>query len=190
VFFLGILLPGWYFYGRLSAMLADPIGTAPYAGDRQMKSCRMVISLAAVIGVWGCEPTPYQRADSASANGYSEKMLSEDTFHVQFMGSPATSADVMQEYLYRRAAELTLRHQFRYFAVIREPSPLTEYKTIYLHRVDQSAGMKAEEMEQPMRGTLHMTVQCFKNPQSVSDPSAINAEAYLYGRPELKFPPK
>lgn len=152
-----------------------------------MKSYRMMTALAVLIWVWGCEPTPYQRADPASANGYSEKMLSEDTFHVQFMGSPTTSADVMQEYLYRRAAELTLRHQFRYFAVIREPCPLTKYKAIYRYRVDQAAGIKADEMEQPMRGTLHMTIQCFKTPQSASDPSLINAEAYLYGRPESKL---
>ena len=152
-----------------------------------MKSCRMVISLAVLIGAWGCEPTPYQRADPASANGYSEKMLSEDTFHVQFVGSPTTSADVMQEYLYRRAAELTLRHQFRYFAVIREPCPLTKYKAVYRYRVDEAAGIKADEMEQPMRGTLHMTIQCFKNPLSASGASLTDAEAYLYGRPELKL---
>jgi hypothetical protein len=153
-----------------------------------MKSRGMLISLSVLLCAWGCEPTPYQRAGPTVTGGYSEKMLSEDTFHVQFAGSPSTSAEVMQEYLYRRAAELTLRHQFRYFAVIREPSPLTKYKTIYLHRVDQSAGMKAEEMEQPMRGTLHMTIQCFKTPQSASDPSPVNAEAYLYGRPEFKLP--
>jgi len=113
-------------------------------------------------------------------------MLSEDTFHVQFLGSPTTSADVMSEYLYRRAAELTLRHRFRFFAVIREPRPLTKYKAIYRHRVDQAAGVKAEEVEQPTRGTLHMTIQCFTNPQSAAGLSVMNAEAYLYGRPESK----
>ena len=152
-----------------------------------MKSYRMVIPLAVLICAWGCEPTPYQKAGPTSAGGYSEKRLSEDTFHVQFMGSPTMSADVMQTYLYRRAAELTLRHQFRYFAVIREPRPLAKYKAIYRHRVDQAAGIKAEEVEQPMRGTLHMTIQCFKNPENASDPSLINAEAYLYGRPESKL---
>ena len=39
-----------------------------------------------------------------------------------------------------------------------------------------------------MRGTLHMTIQCFKNPENASGTSRIDAEAYLYGRPEAKLP--
>lgn len=153
-----------------------------------MKSYRMVISLAVLLCAWGCEPTPYQKAGPTSARGYSEKRLSEDTFHVQFMGSPTTSAEMMHEYLYRRAAELTLRHGFRYFAVVREPRPLAEYQTKYRSREDEQAGVDAREVEVPAWGTLQMTIQCFKNPENASGTSLINAEALLYGRPELKPP--
>lgn len=151
-----------------------------------MKLLWTVVLLAIFTCAWGCGPTPYQKAGPTSARGYSEKRLSEDTFHVQFTASPTTPADVMQEYLYRRAAEITLRHHFRYFAVVREPGPLTAYQTKYRTRDGGQTGNNRWEVEVPVWGTLQMTIQCFKNPENASGTSLINAEAYLYGRPESK----
>ena len=153
-----------------------------------MKSYRMMIPLAVLICAWGCEPTPYQKAGPTSAGGYSEKRLSEDTFHVQFTGSPAMSADVMQDVPLppgRRADASApvpaISPSFGSRVLWPSTRPFTATAS------DQAAGIEAEEVEVPARGTLHMTIQCFKNPENASDTSLIDAEAYLYGRPESKL---
>lgn len=97
-----------------------------------------------------------------------------------FIANYSTPAATLREYLYRRAAELTLQHKFRYFAVIRELRPLAEYQIIYRYREDEEAGIDAEEVELPVTGTLHMTTQCFKNPENASGTSLTDAKACLH----------
>ena len=116
----------------------------------------------------------------AFGRGYADKEFSDDTFHVAFTASYTTSAATLREYLYRRAAELTLRHKFRYFAVIREPRPLAKYKIMYRYQPDQGAGIDAEEVEVPARGTLHMTIQCFEDAWQTAGARPIDAIAYLF----------
>jgi hypothetical protein len=145
-----------------------------------MKASRVVVLLAVLACAGGCAPTPYQRAGVISARGYSDKRLSEDTFHVKFVGNYRTPADTLYGYLHRRAAELTVRHGFRYFAIIREPRPLTEYQIVYRCREDEEAGIDAKEVEVPAWGTLHMTIQCFKAGQNAPGVRLIDAQAYLH----------
>ncbi len=147
-----------------------------------MKPFCTVVVLAISLGVWGCEATPYQRARVAFGRGYADKKLSDDTFHVAFTANYTTSADTLCEYLYRRAAELTLRHGFRYFTVIREPRPLVEYKIGYSSREDAEAGIDAKEAEMPAWGTLQMTIQCFRHVFPTADVHLTDAKAYLIRR--------
>jgi hypothetical protein len=153
-----------------------------------MKWSRIVIFLALALGAWGCQSTPYQRAGATSGHGYSDRRLSEDTFHVAFSANYTTSDSLLYRYLLRRAVELTLRHGFRYFAIIREPRPLTEYQIKYRCQEDEEAGIDGKEVEMPAWGTLHMTIQCFKDLQGTgtSGVRLMDAAAYLHKNLGLK----
>jgi hypothetical protein len=137
------------------------------------------VVLVASLCVGGCASTPYQKAWAAFGHGYTDKEFSDDTFHVMFTANYTTSAATLREYLYRRAAELTLQHKFRYFVVIREPHPRSKYKIMYRYHEDQGAGVDAEEVEAPDRGTLHMTIQCFQYDWQAADMQPIDAIAHL-----------
>jgi|GEM_PF-906749 len=139
------------------------------------------IVLLALMGVWGCEATPYQRAGLSSKRGFSETRLSEDTFHVVFRANYTTSVQTLREYLYRRAAELTLEHGFRYFAVVRPARPLTQYRTEYRSQEDEEAMTDSMEAEYPAWGTMHMTIQCFREGEQPADGPLIDAQAHLAG---------
>ena len=147
-----------------------------------MKSFWTGAVLAASLYLCGCEVTPYQKARVAFGCGYADKKFSDDTFHVVFTANYTTSADTLREYLYRRAAELTLRHRFRYFAVIREPRPLIEYKIAYNSQEDKEAAIDSKEVEMPAWGTLQMTIQCFRRASSAAGAHLIDAKAYLPGK--------
>lgn len=150
-----------------------------------MKSFWTAVVLAVSLCVWGCAPTPYQRAHVAFGRGYTDKKFSDDTFHVVFTANYTTSAATLREYLYRRAAELTLQHKSRYFTVTREPRPLIEYKMIYPSQEDEEAGIDGEEVELPAWGTLQMTIQCFKNASPVAGVHLIDAQTYLPEKQQL-----
>jgi len=147
---------------------------------------RRVTLLAILIGAWGCQPTPYQKAYTDSARGYSDHEFSQDTFYVQFMANHITPAATLHRYLLRRAAELTVRHGFRYFAVIRDPGPRIEYHTEYRTREDEQAMIDSIQVEYPAWGTMHMTIQCFQDPQQAAGVRLIDAQAHLPkgGRPK------
>ena len=144
-----------------------------------MKLSRIMIPLTLLICAGGCHPTPYQKAYRASAHGYSDKQLSEDTFYVQFVGNPLTSSGTLHQYLFRSAAHLTLQHGFRYFTVVRGPCSRMAYRTAYRATEDLMARVDGVEMEVPTWGTLQMTVQCFQDMPRSSDTGVIDAKAYV-----------
>ncbi len=152
----------------------------PNVEGRRMRSFWTAVILATFLCVWGCAPTPYQKAPVAFGHGYADKEFSQDTFHVAYTANYTTDTTTLREYLYRRAAELTVRHKCRYFAVIRGPHPLAVYKVIYRYYADQGAGIDAEEVEVPARGTLHMTIQCSKDARQTTGTQPIDAKAYLF----------
>jgi hypothetical protein len=83
------------------------------------------IGLIAAALLIGCQPTPYQRLGQTSAGGYSHQKLAEDTYYVRFVANTHTSPEIVRRYLYRHAAELTLKHRYRWFVVLRGPSAIT-----------------------------------------------------------------
>jgi hypothetical protein len=134
-----------------------------------------------VLLLCGCasEPTPYQRAGAKSGGGYSEKRVSEDTFYVTYTANARTPGRVACAYLYRRAAEVTLRYGFRYFAVIRGPRQPTHLET----RDPGALGTKERrdpiDIEMTVPGTVFMTIQCFKDVQKAPGARLVDAKAYL-----------
>jgi len=73
-------------------------------------------SLFALVVCAGCA-TQYQR-ESVFKNGYSDYRVGDDRFVVTFRANEHTSAEKTMRYAMKRAAELTLRHGYRYFAII------------------------------------------------------------------------
>jgi hypothetical protein len=143
------------------------------------------IAFVAVLLLSGCvgEPTPYQRAAAQGREGYSEKRVSEDTFYVTYTANARTPGRVACAYLYRRAAEVTLRYGFRYFAVIRgprNPTGLAVYDVVRQGARDKRDLVVAEE---PVSGTIFITIQCFKDEQEVPGARQIEAKDYLEKNP-------
>lgn len=133
----------------------------------------------------GCarEPTPYQRAGSAWAEGFSEKRIAEDTFYVTYRANNKTPGRVMCGYLYRRAAEVTLRYGFRYFAVIRGPRMPMGLAVDYVHYEDAKDNWEPVVVEEPVSGTLFMTIQCLKEVREVPGTRLIDAKGLLEKNP-------
>ena len=127
----------------------------------------------------GCQPTPYQRLGTTPAGGYSETRFSENIFYVKFVANYNTSPRTVRNYLYRRAAELTLEKGFKYFAVIRGHSPLTERRQMYQSQDHWKDTAKPIEFDVPDPRKLNMTIQCFKDVQEQLDIPLIDAGAYL-----------
>lgn len=69
-----------------------------------------------LVAITGCA-TDYQR-EGVFTNGYSDFRLLEDQFVVTFRASEHTPAEKVFEYALARAAELTLKHGYRYFSVL------------------------------------------------------------------------
>jgi hypothetical protein len=144
------------------------------------------IAVVPVILLCGCvrEPTPYQRAGTRWAEGYSEKRVSQDTFYVTYMANDRTPGRVVCAYLYRHAAELTLRYGFNYFAVIRGPRQPIYREARYGSGVDKKEMREPIDIERPVSGTVFMTIQCFKALQAPPETRVIiDAKGYLEKNP-------
>ena len=140
---------------------------------------KLIISLVLVAGLFGCEATPYQKLGTTTAGGYSEEAMSQDTFYVKFCANSNTSPKAVCRYLYRRAAEVTLRYGFQFFAVVRGPSPLTERVRFYAGD-DAYDDMAAPiELDLLQGNRLQMVIQCFSDVPEQRDIRLINAREYL-----------
>jgi len=144
-----------------------------------MKTHWIAIVSAVLVCGCECEPTPYQRATRPSGKGYSERIVSQDMFFVKYVARADTSRRVVCDYLHRRAAELTLRHGFRCFAVLRGPSQPTELDTREISVRDEPRKWRTEVVEVPSRGTLVMAIQCFQDASDSPDAPVIDAQDYL-----------
>ncbi|MCX5645814.1 MAG: hypothetical protein NTZ17_14225 [Phycisphaerae bacterium] len=144
------------------------------------------IAIVSVVLLCGCagEPTPYQRAGTASAGGYSERRISEDTFYVSYRANSRTPGNVLCAYLFRRAAELTRRYGFHYFAVIRGPRQPTHRETRYPDALGTKERREPIDVEMPVPGEVFMTIQCFKAPPAPPETRVIiDAKGYLEKNP-------
>lgn len=155
-----------------------------------MTVSRILVLGAFLCSVWGCHTTPYQKAYGGSEGGYLDQRLSEDTFYVQFSGSVSTPSAAAEKYLYRRAGEVTLRHGFRYFTVLRGPQVSVRYRTVYHTIQDRNARLDGMEATVPVWGQQHMTIQCFKTlPTASADsaPSVIDAVACVPPSHKIRY---
>ena len=82
-----------------------------------MRYVKVAAGLWFVVVMAGCA-TPYQK--SGLLGGYDDFRITQDTFEVSFKGNGYTSRSKVSRYVLRRAAEVTLLHEFTHFAPVRE----------------------------------------------------------------------
>lgn len=144
-----------------------------------MKKLFILSALALMGGLFGCEATPYQRLGATAAGGYSEKAMSDNSFYIKFSANSSTSTKVVRTFLYRRAAEVTLRYGFLFFTIVRGPSPLTDHVSFYVSKDSYDDGAAPIEVSVLQGNRLQMVIQCFKEIPEQSDTQLINAKKYL-----------
>jgi hypothetical protein len=74
-----------------------------------------IVMVLCIMVLAGCV-TPYQKL--GLGGGFSDFALSDDTYKISFRGNGYTSADIVQDYLLRRCAEITLQNGYRYFVIL------------------------------------------------------------------------
>jgi hypothetical protein len=69
-----------------------------------------LLALAACIG-----PAPYAPRQAGQATGYTDRQLAPNRYRVTFTGNSATSREEVEDYLLRRAAEVTVAAGYSHF---------------------------------------------------------------------------
>jgi hypothetical protein len=74
----------------------------------------VILPIVSFLFISGCA-TEYQ--GTSFTGGYSDTQLAPDAFQIRFSGNGFTSPERAQDFALLRAADLTLGHGFRYFAI-------------------------------------------------------------------------
>ena len=79
--------------------------------------------LMTLMGLLGCQATSYQQQGSSGSDGYgySDRKVLQDTFAINYYANRSTSPSTLRNFLYRRAAEITLKNGYSHFTVLRGP---------------------------------------------------------------------
>lgn len=98
-------------------------------GARQAWASAALLIGALLLAACGT-PTPYQPV--ADGFGYAEQPLETNRYRVTFSGNSLTARETVENYLFYRAAEVTLERGFDYFIVAEEDVERnTQYRTTY-----------------------------------------------------------
>lgn len=86
---------------------------------------------AAIIALAGCETGPiYKPKGPGERVGYTDEQLSANRYRITFSGSSATPRDQVENYLLRRASEVTIASGFTHFIFdTRDTEAKTYYRT-------------------------------------------------------------
>lgn len=98
----------------------------------------LVTIVAAISLLAGCETGPvYKPKGPGERVGYTDQQLAANRYRITFAGNTATPRDQVENYLLRRAAEVTLQSGFTHFVFDTRD---TEAKTYYRTDFDPWAG--------------------------------------------------
>lgn len=75
----------------------------------------MVVTVAGMIAMLSACTTYHA---SGMTGGFSETQLNATTYQIRFQGNGFTAARRVDDYLLRRAAELSLEHGYRHFLIV------------------------------------------------------------------------
>lgn len=129
-------------------------------------------------------PTPYK--PEGPQGGFTDMALNKDTYIVTFRGNTVTSPELVNSYLLRRGAELTLNNGYNYFvkldgetakntAVVQVPTTINKTKdkdTKTTTTVINEGGSYTVDSY-----TSRMTIKMFAN--NAKHPNALNAATIL-----------
>jgi len=99
-------------------------------GRLRGRSLAAVLTLA-IIGLAGCETGPvYKPRGPGDSVGYTDQQLTANRYRVTFTGRSSTRREEVENYLLRRAAEVTLAAGYTHFAFdTRNTEARTYYRT-------------------------------------------------------------
>jgi hypothetical protein len=85
-----------------------------------------LLVLAACVG-----PAPYGPRQAGQATGYTDRQLAPNRYRITFTGNSATSREEVEDYLLRRAAEVTLAAGYGHFLFdTRDTEARTQYDVL------------------------------------------------------------
>jgi hypothetical protein len=160
-----------------------------------------VVGLA-LLGLAGCQtPSVYAPQTSPQSEGYADKQLASNRFRVSFHGNSATSRETVEDYLLRRAAEVTLQAGFTGFVFDhRDTRTRTRYYTDftgwpgwpgyggwYWHSWDFDATAETRPITSY---TAYAEITTLKDTDARREPRALNAQDLLDHLGPLPPPPK
>jgi hypothetical protein len=167
-----------------------------------MRSIRLILAGLAVITLAGCETAaPYQPQQSPGDVGYSDAQLAANRFRVTFTGNSATGREVVEDYLLRRAAEVTLKAGYHWFEFdTRDTKSNTTYydefggwrgRGRYWHSWAFGPPMPYETRA-VTRYQAYAEIVLLTDDQAKSEPRALGAQDVLnhLGPPPPSAPPK
>src|SRR5579872_6307648 len=82
---------------------------------KKITPSRITVAVLSALALSGCA-SPYKAY--GIGGGYTDMALNNDTYYVTFRGNGFTSSDVVQSYVLRRSAELTLNKGYKYFDIL------------------------------------------------------------------------
>lgn len=95
---------------------------------------KSLIVAGALAGLTACQTgTPYAPRTDAQSTGYADKQLAENRYRVSFRGNSATTREEVEDFLLRRAAEVTLGAGYKWFVFDqRDTKKRTRYVTDFV----------------------------------------------------------
>lgn len=156
------------------------------------KKVLTAISLSAML-VSCATPTPYQ--PEGSQGGFSEMALNHNTYTVSFRGNGSTSAQLVNNYLLRRGAELTANSGYKYFvkldgdtqkntSVVTTPTTISTYdnKDKERHTKDTTTVVNPGSTYEVNSYTSRMTIRMLNDNKKF--PDAFKAKTILSNFPD------
>lgn len=146
-----------------------------------------VIALGLVLAACATE-APYGPKALGQSYGYTDQRLGENRYRVTYTGSTATSRETVENYLLRRAAEVTLDSGYDYFVFdIRDTKRDTRYYDDFVGWPGWRGGLywhswafgppfpEETEIRAVTRFKAYSEIVMLKGAQAASEPRALNA---------------
>ena len=124
-----------------------------------------------LIALAGCA-TGYNKSGFLTGGGFSDTQLDENVFNITFRGNQYTSMERAKDFIYLRAADLTLKSGFTYFAITyatenvstssyTTASETTTQVNFYGNTADATSQTTPGTTFTKSRPSIEMTIICF-----------------------------
>lgn len=142
---------------------------------------KVCIFLLTVSLLYGCA-TSYKK--NGFSGGYTETQLSENIFNVSFAGNAHTSGERASDFALLRSAELTIKHDYKYFVIINTNNIMTN--STYTTPITSNTTASAYNHGNHTYGNA-TTITSGGETYIISKPSSSNTIACFANKPEKGF---